>query len=329
MDSVNNQIVAAIDWHPLFISPEDSLETAVNIWREARKPAVVAQFCCLVGTAEQPLGLLTGRSLMAAITGIHSKQPGFSQKVRSLMHSCPLPLKMQELANILTLLEQFRQVEEGYLLIEKEETSEWGLLSQDALGLALEAPHLFQDVLVTEVMKKHPLVIAPTNSLRQVIQEMLTQAVNVAISLEPESFCPGGWLTFSSLLQDLKNNSNLLDCHLSEVVRPVTSPLPSHCSLEDAQQRLRQQPLEPGIVVGEQGEILGTITPTDLLTVLTSPYLLRSVERLNREIEQVSADKTALLQSYQQTQDQSQKLLEGIVKFGNTETKARLLQSKR
>jgi hypothetical protein len=115
MDSVNTQIVAAIDWHPLFISPEDSLETAVNIWREARKPAVAAQFCCLVGTAEHPLGLLTERSLMAAITGIHSEQQGLSQKVRSLMRPCPLPLKIQELDNILTLLEQFRQVEEGYL----------------------------------------------------------------------------------------------------------------------------------------------------------------------------------------------------------------------
>lgn len=312
MDSVNTQIVAAIDWHPLFISPEDSLETAVNIWREARKPAVAAQFCCLVGTAEHPLGLLTERSLMAAITGIDSEQQGLSQKVRSLMRPCPLPLKIQELDNILTLLEQFRQVEEGYLLIKKEETSEWGLLNQDALGLALEAPHLFQDLLVTEVMKKEPLVIVPTTSLRQVIQGMLTQVVNVVITLEPKSSCPGGWLTFSSLLQDLKNNSNLLDCHLGEAVRPVTFRLPSHYSLGDVQQILRQHPLEPGIVVSKQGEILGAIAPADLLTVLTPPYLLRSVERLGKKIEQMSAGKTALLQSYQQTQDQSQKLLEGI-----------------
>ncbi|MFM7383866.1 MAG: PAS domain S-box protein [Microcystaceae cyanobacterium] len=161
LDYLNQHIVSAINWSPLYLRPEMSLSQAIALFQEQVKTGW--DVLGLVGSAEEGYRGITLPDLLAAIAR-PDKSKTHKTPLAEISHPCPPRLSLEQIENIDTLLTAFQQHQTSYLLIEGDE-QQIGYLTKSQLGITPTLEARLQDAPGLPPNSPLPTPNSPPNTL--------------------------------------------------------------------------------------------------------------------------------------------------------------------
>ena len=285
---------AAIDFHPLTVTPETSVVDAINLMSQGRSSCTLPSLsktldsqlqnlpkasCVLVMDGEKPIGLLTEQDFVGfAAKGM--KLEGI--KVADVMTQHLITLKKTDFQDIFKILNLFRQHRIRYLPILNDHGQLIGIITPNSMRQVLQPTYLLKLQQVRDVMSTEVIHAPLTASVLELAQLMAKHHVNCVVITEVQSeglpLIPIGIVTERDILQF---QALQLDLHKLQAQTIMSSPLFCLCpqdSLSIAYQEMQQRYVQRVVVTGSNGELVGILTLTGLLQAL-NPVELHSVIR--------------------------------------------------
>ena len=251
------------------------------------------------------MGMFTGRDgVRLAATG--ENLVGIA--VGEVMTQPAIAISETEYRDIFTLLALFHYHQIDHLPVLNSQNQLVGLITPDRVCQTLHASPLFRLHALAEVMCTTIIQAPPTASLMDLARLMVLHHVNyVAIPLEtnqekpltPDAWhlAPTGIITAQGIIQLQALELDIMSCLQAQTIAiaPALSLMPTD-SLWKAYYQMQQLHVRHLTVKGTQGELLGIVTPTNLLQVLHPANLHGAIETLQQKIDRLEAEKSALLQ---------------------------------
>jgi len=277
----------ALSSYVLIMGKEASLPT--NFSPSITKPALI--------------GILTEGDIVHAIARgkIPSSDPLTLAKI-PLTEVMSLSVKMitesqdQDLFSILSL---FRQDDNRYLIIVDDKTQPIGVLMREKVSHLLQSSNILKLRRVMDLMTA-PITASPEDSLWEIAQHMVNSQVGTIVitpSNQLDKKYAIGLITEQDILlaQSLELDLKLTRVH--QVMRTNLAFIKPTESLGIAHKKMQQQGVYNLIVCGIHGEIIGFLTQTNLLQVLSPTEMYRTVQQLQKSVHQLQVEKLELLQS--------------------------------
>jgi PAS domain S-box-containing protein len=294
-------------------------------WRTGMKPSS----CVLVVEGSQLLGIFTERDLVKWVTA----ETNLSQlTIANVMSRSLVTLTLSATSTIYSVLSLFVQHRIRHLPVLDTTGAFMGLLTSDRIRQALEPTNTLRLRQIREVMSSSVIHATPNVSVLSLAQQMLLHQISCIVLVDetsptdPQELKPVGIITERDIVQ-----FQVLGIDLSKLQAATVMSSPLFClrptdSLWEAQQEMQQRLIRRVVVVGEQGELLGLVTETDLVRLFDPMEMAAILASMQRYIETKTSLLTSLTQQLQATQNQlEQRVIQRTQELAAAEEQFRVL----
>jgi PAS domain S-box-containing protein len=317
------ELQSAIVKDPLVVSPDTSLIDAIAQMSGVRSYCVSAEkslcnatkieddrrdflhlearsSCVVVIEDGRVTGILTERDVVRLSA---ERQTLNCLTMREVMTHSVVTLQENAFADIFFAVNLLSQHRIRHLPLLDEQDRLVGLLTHESLRQISQPIDLLRLRLVAEVMTCEVICAESNCSMLQIAQLLAEHRVSSVMIVEPASKSakplqfPIGIVTERDLVQFQALGLNLERCTAEAVMStPIFSVKPED-SLLTVQQLMEQRSIRRLAVIGEQGELLGIVTQTNLLQALNPLELYKLAEVLGRKVTSLEAEKLTLLEN--------------------------------
>ncbi|VXD16213.1 putative Histidine kinase [Planktothrix serta PCC 8927] len=298
----------AITTDPLIVTPETPVIEAIAILNQAQTFCSLSlnslevsqgKTCLIVTENNRPIGILTHRDIVRLIAQRITLE---GLTVAEVMTQPVITLEQTEFTNLSATLNLLNQHRIRHLPLVDIEGKLVGLLTHRDLRNSLEPTDLLKLRTIEEVMTSTVVQAPATISLLELTELMSSAHVSCVVLVE-EKICNGDELKFPvGLLTEgdiLKFQALGLSWNI-EAQTVMSNPLcclRPNDTLLSAHLLMQQRHIHRIPIVGDQGELIGIITPTSILQAINPIDLLQLVDVLQQKVTQLEAEKLQLLQS--------------------------------
>jgi CBS domain-containing protein len=293
---------AAIDHHPLVVSPDAPLTEVVVLMSQTRGvicswpaeispelPQEIRASCVLVMQSEALLGIVTERDIVR-MTAAGLRLEG--TRVAEVMAHPVITLAEKDFCDIFAALFLFRRYRIRHLVIVDEQHRMIGTVSPASIRRVLQPTNLLKLRRVGEVMAKqviHAPRSTPVISLAQQMAEHRVSCIviidDTGIPADEQVRVPVGIVTERDVVQFQALGLNLVNTEAETVMSCplfLASPADSLWSVHQEMERRRVQRL---VVSWNWGLGLGIVTQTSLLRVFDPIEMHGVIETLQHSLE--------------------------------------------
>ena len=317
-----------IDPHALIVEPDTPVMDVMAMMSQARSSCPVTlsnrltetqspkrASCALVMQGSQLVGVFTERDIVRlTAAGMNLRK----LKVASVMSHPVITLTQSDSQDIFTALSIFRQYRIRHLPIVDNQSRLIGMVTPLSIGRAMQPVNLLTrlwyvaDVMTTQVI--HAPMTASVLSLAQLMAEHRVSCVVIAeqrgdggqagnsnISslssplpspspLSPPSPIPVGIVTEGDIVEFQALELNLSQMQALDVMSTPPFCLGPTESLWFAYQEMQRRHVRRLVVTGERGELLGVVSQTSLLQVLSPNEMYGVIEELQQAVEESTTE---------------------------------------
>ena len=333
----SNQFRNAVVLEPLILSPETQLVEAIAQMSAVRATCNATDrgdlaleeihidarsSCVLVVRDRRLVGIITERDVVRLIAQ-HSTLDDLS--VGDVMTHPTIVLDRAEFTDLFTAINLLQQHHIRHLPLLDKDNSIIGLLTHESLRKTSKPIDLLRLRLVAEVMTTSVVYAEPHVRMLEIANLMSQYQVSCVVIIQESSDCdrqrrpipkiplgiitdrdreihlppkiPLGIITERDLVQFQALNLDLKTCPVGSVMStPVFSVSPQD-SLWIVHQLMEQRFVRRLVVTGAEGEMLGIVSQSSLLQILTPLELYKLTEVLETKVSSLEAEKLDLLEN--------------------------------
>jgi two-component sensor histidine kinase/CBS domain-containing protein len=319
----------AIDRRPLKVTPDTTLQEAIAIMGKAKSSCMLPGFnlpmalilmnkarasAVLVVDGSQLRGIFTETD---AVRAIASGKNLDDMTVGEVIPSSAIALPEAEAHNIFTALSLLRQHQIRHLPVVDAQQQPVGIITLESLHQALQLDELLKSRCLSEAMNTPVIQAPPSASIMSIAQLMQEHQVSHVVIIEEEKGGTGepekeklstslpttqdsALSTLSPILAGIITQRDIvqlqsfaLDIEKLQAQEVMSTPClafsPSQSVLEvfwEMQQSRVQQ-----VVVSQDAELKGILTPTSFLQTLDITEMAATIEQLQQSVEEFAAQK--------------------------------------
>ena len=282
----SSELKSAIVRDPLIVKPETSVMEAIAQMSSGRVICSTTETmdgqldefhqearssCVLVVEDGQLVGILTERD----VVGLSAQQLDLENlTMKEVMDSSVITLYESAFTDLFAAINLLQQYHIRHIPILDEQNCVVGLVTHESLRPTSRPIDLLRLRLVSEVMTNQVICAAPDSSMLAIAQLMDKHRISSVIIVQngnsqaQSGQIPVGIITERDIVQFQALGLNLVTCLANAVMStPIFSVQPED-SLWVVQQIMEQRLIRRLAVTGEQGELLGIVTQTNLLQAL-------------------------------------------------------------
>ncbi|MBD2520912.1 PAS domain S-box protein [Nostoc sp. FACHB-133] len=278
-----------VERSPLTVLPDTPLIDVIALMNRVNSSIVESNFdfssCVLVVEETNLIGILTLRDVIR-LTGIGKDLS--SVKISEVMTQPVISLGLAQAQNALTALSFMRQHCIRHLPVVDDLGQLVGLITQDRIRQVIQPVHLLKLRCVTEVMVTEVIHALPTTSVLELSQIMSDRQIScvVIVAQQKEELIPVGMITEKDIIKFHLQGLDIAQTQAQDVMStPVLSITPTE-SLWTVHQLMQERKVRRLTVVGEQSELQGLVTQTNLLQVLDPLEIDRVIQVLQAKVEE-------------------------------------------
>ncbi|ERT08869.1 sensory box protein [Lyngbya aestuarii BL J] len=307
-----------LDCHPLVVAPETPVLEALASMNHREDP-YSPQPSSSQNTSVQPaenhsyalvmennrlVGILTERDIVR-LTAFGKNLSQAS--VGEVMSPQVQVLHEAEYPGFFTALSQLRSHIIRHLPVVNDQAQLLGVITQASLNKALKPANFLKLRFVGEVMNSQVIDAPPTASVLEIVQLMVQHQVSCIVITETQTCAedhkvikiPVGMITERDIVQFQILGLNCDRLRAKEVMSTPLFSVKTSDSLLSAHQQMQQQNIRQLVVTGVQGELLGLLTTSCLLSVFNPIELYSVVEVLQEKVSQLELEKQEFLKQQQ------------------------------
>ncbi|MGM3307815.1 PAS domain S-box protein [Anabaena sp. WFMT] len=289
-----------LECYPLTVLPDTLLIDVIALMNPVSSGAgeSLSDFssCVLVVEETSLVGILTLRDIVLLTgAGIDLSKV----KISEVMTQPVISLTLDPAQNALTALSFMRQHQIRHLPVVDKQGQLVGLITQDRIRQVIQPVHLLKLQYVTEVMVTEVIHALPTTSVLELSQIMSDRQISsiIIVAQQDTVLIPVGMITEKDILKVQLQGLNIVQTQAQAVMSsPVVSISPTE-SLWTVHQLMQKQGVRRLAVIGEQGELQGLVTQSNLLQVLDPLEIVKVIQALQAKVEEQTVQ---LKQSNQQ-----------------------------
>jgi PAS domain S-box-containing protein len=293
----------AIIREPLIMSPDTTVTDSILLLNKSRAKCdldktpqnlindPIHPSCILVTEAEKLVGILTERDIVRLL----AEQRSLEQlKLREIMSSPVITFKKTALTDLFDTIHFLQSHKLRHLPVVDDQEKLVGLVTSESLRRICRPIDLLRLRLVSEVMTREVVKATTDTSLLAIAQVMTTHRVSCVVIVTAEGK-PQGIITERDFVQFQALSLNLQQCTVETVMSSPIFTITPEETIWTVQQMMGKHLIRRLVVIGKEGEIAGIVTQTDLLKALNPLELYKLTEILQAKVEQLEAEKIALL----------------------------------
>ena len=284
----------------------------------------VRSSCVLVVENKHLVGILTEQDVVRFV----AQQSSFNDTaIRDVMTHPVITLHESDLTNLLFVIDLLHQHHIRHLPILDEQNQLVGLVTHESLHQISEPINLLRLRVVSEVMTRE-VIYAPSDCFMLEIAHLMAEhGVSCVVLVEDkeqsrrlgreneqqvlgtvdkgtsvlspddQKLIPVGIITERDLVQFQALGLSLEHCLAQAVMTTLPFAIKPETSLWRVDQLMKQYFIQRVLVTGEEGELLGIVTQSNLLKALNPLELYNLAEVLKKRVVRLEAEKVALLES--------------------------------
>ena len=301
-----------IDRHPLIITPEMPLQTAIAMMSHARGSCCmlstqeslvekvsrnqIRSSCALIVKDEKILGILTERDIVK----LTASAIAFADlSVAEVMTHPVVTLKENNFPDIFAALFLFRRYRIRHLPLVDSNDQLLGVISPATIRDAMRPANLLKLRRVADVMSREVFTATPYHSIKEIAQLMAENHVScvIIVSEDPEREIkhPEGIITERDIIQFQTLQLSLDQIIAKEVMSCPLFLVSPEDSLLAAHQEMERQRIRRLVVYWNWGRGLGLITQTSLLKIFDPMEMYTVIESLQRTVQKLEQENRELL----------------------------------
>ncbi len=252
--------------------------------------------CVLVVEKSELVGVFTERDVVR-LAAENLELAGVI--IGDVMKRSTFTLKESDLQDISTVLNLFRQHRIHHVPILDGNSQILGIVTPETISQALQPTNILKMRIVLEVMTTqfiHAKRTAPVLNLAQLMAAHEANYVVITESNPSGDLLPVGIVTARDLVKFQTLGLDWLHTQAETVMTSVLFCLRPDDSLLVAAQQMQQRRLQQLIVSGSRGELIGIVTPTDLLEALDAMLMYSTIATLQLSVSQQLTEQSELLQ---------------------------------
>ncbi|MDZ8029412.1 MAG: CBS domain-containing protein [Nostoc sp. DedQUE11] len=293
-----------IECSPLTVLPDTLLINAIALMNPVSNSKVKSasgfSSCVLVVKEKKLVGILTLRDVVR-LTG---KGVDLSrEKISDVMTQPVISLTLTQEQNAFTALSFMRQHRIRHLPVVDEQGQLVGLITQDRIRQVIQPAYLLKLRCVTEVMVTEVIHALPTTSVLELSQMMSERQISCVVIVAPQetTLIPVGMITEKDIIKVQLQGLDIAQAQAQAVMSTPVLSISSTESLWIVHQLMQERGVRRLAVVGEQGELQGLVTQTNLLQVLDPLEVVSVLQSLQAKVE---AQTVQLQQTNQQLEQE-------------------------
>lgn len=274
----------------LSLIAQDSLASGINPYYQMSEESAG---CVFVMEAEEILGIVTQRDIVKLAA---QGKTITTLTVGEVMTSPVITLKLEDFTEIFAALNLLRQYKIRHLPIVNELNHPIGIVTPQSIRQTIELVDLLKFRQVSEVMNTQ-VIYAPGRARVIKIAQLMTQyRVSCIVIVEENSpLNPVGIVTEKDIVQLQALHVNMKATDATTVMSYPLFSLRPETSLWEAHKQMQKQRIQRLVVTNNKGELVGIVTQTSLLQILSPLEMYQSIEILQYKINQLEQDKVTLL----------------------------------
>ncbi|WP_066425717.1 PAS domain S-box protein [Anabaena sp. 4-3] len=274
-----------LECNPLTVLPDTLLIDAIALMNQVNSSASDCSGCVLVVEQKQVLGIFTLRDVVRlTAAGVDLSRV----RIAEVMAQPVISLTLAEAENALQALSFMRQHRIRHVPIVDEQGQLLGLICQDRIRQVLQPAHLLKLRCVTEVMETAVVHALPTTSVLELSHEMSDRRISCIVIVTPQEtkLMPVGMITEKDILKVQLQGLDIAQTPAQAVMSTPVLTISPTASLWTVHQLMQARKIRRLAVVGEQGELQGVLTQTNLLQVLDPVEIVSVIQALQAKVSQ-------------------------------------------
>ncbi|MFW9257967.1 PAS domain S-box protein [Nostoc sp. CALU 546] len=278
-----------VECSPLTVLPDTPLIDVIALMNRVNSSIVESKFdfssCVLVVEETNLIGILTLRDVIR-LTGMGKDLS--SVKISEVMTQPVISLGLAQAQNALTALSFMRQHCIRHLPVVDDLGQLVGLITQDRIRQVIQPVHLLKLQCVTEVMVTEVIHAFPTTSVLELSQIMSDRQIScvVIVAQQKTKLIPVGMITEKDIIKFHLQGLDIAQTQAQDVMSTPVLSITSTESLWTVHQLMQERKVRRLTVVGEQSELQGLVTQTNLLQVLDPLEIDRVIQVLQAKVEE-------------------------------------------
>lgn len=312
-DLTRKDLTAAIIRDPITVSSQLTVRDAIALMSGARSSCEANSTtqsasnhvqlearasCVIVVESDKVTGILTERDVVRLCA---SQQLLAEMPIGQVMTASVLTVRESAFTDLFSIINVLQQNHIRHLPVVDDQDCLVGLATHETLRQLLQPTDLLHLRLVQDVMTPAVITTAPTDSLLAIAQQMVSHRVSSVIVVEsdrPEGGAvPIGLVTERDLVQFQALELNFERYYAAQVMSCPVIAVPPTETLVTVQQLMERYRVRRVVVTGDAGELLGIVTQTNLLQVLSPLELYKLTEVLETRVKQLETEKIDLLKN--------------------------------
>lgn len=258
--------------------------------------------CVLVMEQERLLGIVTERDLLKLLTlGITWQNLTLGE----VMSSPAVTVQWDEDLTPLSISNILQKQKIRHLPVLDHKENLVGVITHQLLRNVIEAAHLLRLRFVQEVMVETVVYGAVDDSLWDIADLMLTHNIGSVVVADPhpeldEALVPVGLVTEQDILQLQALGVNLRDTAADKAMISPVKTIKATDSLIQAKHLMEQARTHRLVVVGEDQELVGLLTQSNVIEAINQHEMFKLVHFLEQQVQERTADLDRLNHKLQQ-----------------------------
>ncbi|MEJ6487887.1 CBS domain-containing protein [Nostoc punctiforme UO1] len=276
-----------IECSPLTVLPNTPLTDVIALMNPVSSNTVESasnfSSCVLVVEEKKLLGIFTLRDIVR-LTGA---EVDLSRVLISEVMTQPvISFTLDDAQNALTPLTLMRQHHIRHLPVVDEQGQLLGLITPEKIRQIIQPAHLLKLRYIKEVMVTDVTHALPTTSILQLSQMMSDRRISCVVIVSPQEtgLIPVGMISEKDILKVQLQGLDTTQTQAQAVMSTPVLTISSTESLWVVHQLMQERGVRRLVVVGEQGQLQGLVTQTNLLQVLDPLEIVSVIQALQAKI---------------------------------------------
>ncbi|HIK04547.1 MAG TPA: PAS domain S-box protein [Trichormus sp. M33_DOE_039] len=303
-----------IEYFPRTVTPDTLLIDVIDVMNQVigvnssllktRLPHPHESSCILIVEGTRLAGIFTLKDLVKVTA---SGRDLSRVRIAEVMTQPVISLTPTEEQNALTALLFMRHHRIRHLPIVDAQGELVGLITQDRICDVIEPAHWLKFRTVAEVMVTKVIYALPSASLLELAQIMSDRGISCVVIVAEQTqrnknniLLPVGIVTEQDMVNFQLQGLDIAQTPAQAVIsQPVCSVSPT-APLWTVQQLMQEQRVRQVVVTGDQGELQGLVTPTNLLHIFNPSDILGVMQALQKQVQGQTAELRIANQKLQQ-----------------------------
>ncbi|NEQ75511.1 MAG: PAS domain S-box protein [Okeania sp. SIO2C9] len=256
--------------------------------------------CVIVVEDGQVIGTISERDIVR----LSVQQQSFDcLEARQVMLPPVVTMGESEFTDLFFAINLLQQYNIRHLPILDEQKHLLGIVTKETLKEMCQPMDLLRLRQVADVMNRDVICATPDNSMLEIAQQMVDRCVSYIVIVEARESLqipwkiPVGIITYRDLVQFQALGLNLESCTAETVMSKPVFAVKQEDTLSKVQQIMDRHLIHQLVVVGEQGELLGIVSQSNLLATINPQELYNLAKVLEKKVTRLEAEKVALLEN--------------------------------